>query len=233
VPFLRRTAVHAAPALLALTLAMGCGHHHASAPVDPKALLGDAKRTLDNTQAAHFALGSQDVNTTNAAVMSGEGDVARPDKFKGTMTVQGGAFSGRVDVLSAGGVFYVKLPLVGFTKVDPHDYGFGDPGLLLDPDRGITTFLTTAKNAEYRDRKRVNAEVVDVVHAAIPGQQVADVLTLADPSSDVDATFYITPDKAQVRQVVLTGPFFEKGQNSTYTLTLTNYGENVSISAPK
>jgi hypothetical protein len=35
-----------------------------------------------------------------------------------------------------------------------------------------------------------------------------------------------------LRQVRLTGPFFQKGKDSTFTLVLDRYGEKVSISAP-
>ena len=34
------------------------------------------------------------------------------------------------------------------------------------------------------------------------------------------------------RRVVLTGPFISKGTDTTYTLVLTNYGENVSVTPP-
>ena len=45
------------------------------------------------------------------------------------------------------------------------------------------------------------------------------------------AALFVTDGK-QLRQVKLTGPFFAKGTNSTYTLLLDRYSEKVSISAP-
>jgi lipoprotein LprG len=39
-------------------------------------------------------------------------------------------------------------------------------------------------------------------------------------------------DTGQLRRAVLKGPFFAKGKDSTFTLVLDRYGEQVSISAP-
>jgi lipoprotein LprG len=40
------------------------------------------------------------------------------------------------------------------------------------------------------------------------------------------------PGSHQVRRVVLTGPFFDAHQSSTYTLILDRYGETVQITPP-
>jgi hypothetical protein len=61
---------------------------------------------------------------------------------------------------------------------------------------------------------------------------VAALLTSADPSKSVAATFGIDTSNNQLRRVVLTGPFISKGTDTTYTLVLTNYGENVSVTPP-
>lgn len=44
-------------------------------------------------------------------------------------------------------------------------------------------------------------------------------------------TFGIT-DAGELRQATMTGPFFA-GATSTYTLTLSNYGKAVTITAPQ
>lgn len=213
------------------------GHPSASssAKPDPRQLLQQAKQVLDHTSAAHFVLQGSNVPTSGSpTVTGGEGDIARPDKFRGTLTVQGGPFNGKLKVVSVGGSFYVQLPVLNtWSKVNPRQYGFGDPGQLLNPKTGLTSLLPAATNLSYRGETRVNGEVVQQVHGTLPGQKVGQVLTIADRSATVDATFGITPGQHQMRQVTLTGPFFAKGGHSTFTLTLTRYGENVSISAPK
>ena len=61
---------------------------------------------------------------------------------------------------------------------------------------------------------------------------MAALLTSADPSKSVAATFGIDTGTSQLRRVVLTGPFVSTSTDSTYTLVLTNYGENVSVTPP-
>jgi lipoprotein LprG len=43
---------------------------------------------------------------------------------------------------------------------------------------------------------------------------------------------YGLTDAQQLRQVVITGPFFGAGTTSTYTLTLDQYGKPVTITKP-
>lgn len=222
--------------LLALSATACSGGSSSGGSGKPSAadLLKDAKQTIDATSAVHFAVTSANVTGAKGAyITNGTGDVVRPDGFRGTMTVAGGPLSGKVDVVSKGGKFYVQLPIVGsWTTVDPSKYGFGDPGKLLAPSGGISSLLTSAQRPAYGSQTRVNGEVVDVVHATLPAAQVGKVLTTADPNGSFSTTFDITPGSHQVRQVLMTGPFFVKGGKSSYTVTLTQYGENVTITPP-
>ena len=69
--------------------------------------------------------------------------------------------------------------------------------------------------------------------ARCPGRPSLQLLTSADPSKTVAATFGIDTSTNQLRRVVLTGPFVSAANtNTSYTLVLTNYGENVSVTPP-
>ena len=78
----------------------------------------------------------------------------------------------------------------------------------------------------------MGGQVVREVTAELPGQLVADLLTSKDPSKDVAARFSIVEDSGQLLRASLTGPFFSADQNGTYTLDLSKYGADVSITAP-
>jgi lipoprotein LprG len=79
---------------------------------------------------------------------------------------------------------------------------------------------------------RYNGEALHEIGCMLPGKAVAALLTSADPSKDVAATFGIDTTTNQLRRVVLIGPFVTVAKDSTYTLILANYGENVSITPP-
>ena len=211
------------PALLA-----ACG----SPPPDPNALLRAAKMFVDSAQTVHFQLTSTGTTGGGAVVTGGSGDAKRPDQFTGTMSVTLAGFAIDIDVLSLDGAFYVRLPTdPTYVRAHPNDYGFADPGQLLDPQHGVSSLLLRCQSVVLESDDRYNSEQLHEVGCALPGPAVAALLTSADPAQRVDATFGVSLDN-QLRRVVLTGPFYNKTQRSTFTLVLDRYGENVSISAP-
>jgi lipoprotein LprG len=218
-------------AALALTAALAaCG---SSSTTDPHALLLQAKRTIDATPAVHFVLSSSGAGGSGTIITGGAGDAHRPDQFRGTLNVMQSGFAVTVNILSTGGRFLVKLPFTAqYQATDPASYGFGDPATLLDPDKGLSTLLVNPLSAGDAGRDRFNGEELDEVDVTLPGDRVAALLTSADKSKPVKGRIGVDVDNHQIRRVVLTGPFFQAGVDSTFTLVLDSYGENVSITPP-
>ena len=157
----------------------------------------------------------------------------RPDGFTGTLSIEEAGFPLQVKVVSTGGKFYVQLPFTDdYQTANPAQYGFGDPGQLLNPDRGISTLLTSARNPSLGSSVRLNGESLQQVDATLPGSLVAALLVDAVPSQPVSAVFSIDTTSYQVREVDLTGPIFSAGDQSTFHLVLDHYGESVSVSPP-
>jgi hypothetical protein len=228
---LRRAALALLAVLLAVPVLVGCtgGGSSESAPD----LLAKAKTTLDSTKTVHFVLSSTGAPSTGTLLTGGNGDIARPSSFGGTLKVQAAGSTVDLKVVSVGGTVYAQLPFAQtYSVIDPAAFGFGDPGKLLDPQTGISQLLTKATNAELGDEKRVGGEVVREVTADLPGQLVADLLTSKDPSKTVKATFLIATESGQLRRATLTGPFFSADQSGTYTLELSGFGADVTITAP-
>ena len=133
-------------------------------------------------------------------VTAGAGDAVRPDAFQGSLTASGAGLSGTVKVVATGGAVYAKLPLLpGYHKINPADYGFGDPGQLIDPTHGLSSLLVTPTSASYDGQTRVDGAVLDRVKAVLPGAPVAHLLGSADASKPVDAELGIDPTTHQVR----------------------------------
>ena len=222
---LQRIAVSVASTLLLVT---GC-----APSANPAALLAQTKARLDSAQTLHFELTSTDVQGAGPLITGGSGDARRPDSFSGRLSVKLSGFAVNVEVVSIGGSFYVKLPTdTEYARTDPTAYGFGDPGLLLDPRQGLSSLLLLCHSSTLGDDDRYNGELLQEVKCTLPGRPVASLLTSADAGQDVAATFGIVSASGQLRRVVLTGPFFSRSTRSTFTLVLDKYGENVSITAP-
>ena len=222
--------------LLALALVVGSvlagcsgGASEASAPD----LLAHAKHTLDETSSAHFVLSSEGAPKTGTSLIGGEGDIARPSSFDGTLKVNALGSTLDLEVVSIDGTVWAQLPFASsFSEIDPAQFGFGDPGALLDPDTGISQLLGEATGAKLGEERRVDGEVVQEVTAEIPGDLVEQILTSADPSTPVQARFSIAPDSGELRRAELTGPFFTAEDDATYTLELSDFGADVEITAP-
>jgi hypothetical protein len=222
----RRIAIAATASLLMLS---GCG----TPSLNATTLLQKTKGVLDGTSSFHFTLSSTNVTGSGPLLTGGSGDMKRPASMSGTLNVSLSGFSVGVPVVSVGGTFSVKLPTdTRFTTADPADYGFADPAKLIDPTSGLSSLLLLCKSAQVESDDRYNGEALHEIGCTLPGAAVAALLTSADPSQNIDATFGIDASSNQLRRVVLTGPFVAAGTNSTYTLILANYGENVSVTPP-
>ncbi len=224
---LRRTVA----ALLAVLVLAGCGGGEPDESAGD--LLARAKSTLDDASSVHFVLTSDGAPAGGTALLGGEGDIARPASFDGTLQVQ--AFGSSIDaqVVSVDGTVYAQLPLTsGYSVVDPATLGVGDPGALIDPDTGISQLLTAAQSPELGEESRVDGEVVREVTGTLPGDLVADLLTSEDPSQDVTAVFSVVTSSGELRQVELSGPFFSAEGTGSYTIVLSDFGADVSITAP-
>ena len=166
-------------------------------------------------------------------LVGGEGDIARPASFDGTLKVRALGSTLDLAVVSVDGTVYAQLPFTStYSVVDPAQFGFGDPGALLDPDTGISQLLAKAESVELGEESRVDGEVVREVSAELPGDLVEQILTSADPSTAVDARFSIASESGELRRAVLTGPFFDADEDATFTLDLSDFGADVEISAP-
>ena len=228
---LRRAALALLAVLLALPFLAGCtgGSSSASAPD----LLAKAKTTLDATKTVHFVLTSSGAPSTGTILTGGEGDIARPSSFQGTLKVLAAGATVDLKVVSVAGKVYAQLPFTTtYSVVDPHAFGFGDPGALLDPQTGISQLLKAATGAKLGSEKRVGGETVREVSAQLPGSLVEQVLTSKNPATPVAATFAVASGSGQLRRAVLTGPFFSATQNATFTLDLSKFGAQVTITAP-
>jgi lipoprotein LprG len=230
---MRRTA---APLLALVLLAVPALTACSGGGDDPESaadLLAEAKRTLDATETLHFVLDSEGAPETGTELVGGEGDIARPAAFEGTLRVLAMGSTLDLPVVSVDGTVYAQLPFTtGYSVVDPAQFGFGDPGRLIDPGTGISQLLSDAQDAELGEERRVDGEVVREVTADLPGELVEQILTSEDPDRPVRARFSIAEDSGELRRAELTGPFFSAEDDATYTLELSDFGADVEITAP-
>jgi hypothetical protein len=199
---------------------------------DAAATLATAKKTLDAAGAMHFTLLSDDSQKATTALVGGEGDIARPDRFSGSLEVLVAGQKLRVKVVSVARTVYAQLFSSSWAKVDPAQFGLHDPGTFMAPQGGLDDLLSTATNPRFTGEKRRGSEVLRMLAAEVPGSTVARVLASKDAARAVPAVFGVDTATGQLREATLTGPFFDASTTSTYTVVLDKYGEHVDIRAP-
>jgi lipoprotein LprG len=208
----------------------GCGGS-GGVKADPQTLLRQAKAAIDATPAVHFTLTSRGVSGSGTNITGGQGDVVRPDQLLASFTVTVDGLGASVKVASKGGVFEAQLPFSnGYTRTNPASFGFSNPAQILDPNKGLSSLLLSGTGARVTGQERLSGELLDEVTTTVPGTAVP-VLPNANPSKPVAVTAAIDPANHQLRQVTLVGPF-TSSTNSTFIVTLTNYGEQTTIDLP-
>ncbi len=131
------------------------------------------------------------------------------------------------------GTVYARIPLtLGWSPVDPGDYGASDPSQLISADKGVPSLMaatTETKNGGEIRGGTDNKEVLSTYTGTVPASAVSAIIPGA--TGDFGATYAVTSD-GELRQVEVTGVFYAGRPANTYTLVLTDYGTSKDITAP-
>lgn len=224
-----------APLLVSVLALAGCsGDDSSSEPsADPTEALAAAKTTLDETSGVKIALSTDDLSEGVDGLVEAEGYGTHAPAFDGEIVVRYAGIEPTVPVVAVDGTVYAQVPLtVGWSEVDPAEYGAPDPAGLMDPDTGFSSLLTATEDVEQGDQVRGgedNRDVLTTYSGTVAGDVVAGIIPSAE--GDFDATYTLSDDD-ELRSMELTGDFYGAG-SMTYTITFDDYGAEPSISAPE
>ncbi len=227
------------PLLLALlALSMGSGLlgacTGAGQPEDPKAVLVEAKKRLDAAKTVRFQVTSTGLPKSGAVLVGGDGVAKRPASFSGRFRLSTAGAAVTLQVVSLDGTLYAELPFTNrFVATDPADLGMPDPADLLDPQHGLSSFLTRATKVQLVGDSRSGREVLHQVSARLPAKAVDRILFVADPTAMLEANFFVADDGSELRKATFRGPFYGKGTTTTYTVVLDRYDVPATITKPR
>lgn len=231
-----RTASALAAAALTLLSATACSDDSSSGGgggEDPTAVLAEAKQNLDDTSGVHLTLATDNLPDDVTGVVGADGVGTHAPAFDGAITVVLSGQEFEVPVVAVDDKVYAQLPLtMGWQDIDPAEYGAPDPAGLMSPDAGFSTLLSETTDVEEGESVRGgenNSEVLTEYTGTVPGDVVANIIPTA--SGDFDASYTITDD-GELREVELTGVFYEDSESMTYTVTFEDYGTEKDITAP-
>lgn len=212
-------------------LSAACGDGDESAE-DPTEVLATAAANLDATTGVALELTAEEFPDGLDGLVGATGVGTHAPAFEGTVDLLVNELSLEVPVVAVDGLVYAKLPFtVDYSEVDPAEYGAPNPANLMDPETGISTWLTAVEDVEAGDAVRDGEAVLTPYSGSLPGEAVARTI----PSADTDATFAVTfsvDDEGLLRTVDATGPFYGEQGDVDYVVTLTDYGVDTDITQP-
>ena len=225
-----RGALAAAALLVPLTVtACGAG---AEPELTAEEQLAAAKAALDDSSGVRIGLNADELPKGVSGLISAEGVGTHDPAFDGEIKVVISGLSANVPVVAVDGLVYARLPFTQkFSEVDPASYGAPDPADLMDTEGGLSSLLTSAEDVEEGEQVRDGEDVLSEFTGTVPGDAVAAVIPSASADADFEAAFRID-DSDRLRQVMLTGPFYPKADDVTYTVDLDEYGLEKDITAP-
>jgi lipoprotein LprG len=217
------------PVALALT---GCsGDDSGGGSSSPTQVLAGAKKQLDETSGVTLKLSTKALPKGVDGVLEAAGTGTHQPAFDGNLKVLVNNVTVEVPVVAVDGKVYAKLPFTNsFNEVDPSDYGAPDPAGLMNPDTGLSSWLTATRDVKEGDKSRFGDQVLTTYTGTIPGSAVAQTIPSADGGADFAATYHIDDDGRLVDADV-TGPFYRSG-DVDYTITLSDYGTEKDITKP-
>lgn len=195
--------------------------------------LAQAEQTLIEAGSVHLLLEGTGLPESGSYIVGADGSgTMEPPAFEGTITARIAGIQADVPTVAVDDKLYVKLPFTpGYAETDPETLNVPDPAQLFDPEAGVVSLLTQTEDPQFGEQSRAGRDVVQEVTGTLPGQVVVDLLMAGSPEAEFDVTYGLVEESWQVRTVTITGPFYPPAE-STYTLTLDQYGEPVTVTAP-
>jgi lipoprotein LprG len=217
--------------LVASSVLAGCGGNDQPS-ASPRTTLAAAKRNLDRTTGVRIGLSTPRLPSGVSGLLSAQGVGTHAPAFEGTIKVAAAGITADATVVALHGRVLAKLPFsTRFVSIDPADYGAPDPAELMSSQGGLSSLLTSAEHVKAAKQVRQGKVVLHSYTGSVPGRAVAAVLPSAAAKAGFDATFTVT-DQQRLTKAVLTGPFYPRAGDVTYTITFDDYGIRKHISAP-
>lgn len=232
----RRALLALVPAVL---LAAGCTSSSSTSPSSTEAMSPDevkskASQAFDNAGAVHIDLESSGLPKGRDGVSRATGD--------GVVSADRPAFNGEISGVIQGSPAGVELIAIDdktwmsfFTKdfnpVDMADLGAPNPAEFFRTGSGVDQILAHTSDATAGERTRSGDTVLQEYTGTIPKEDITRLFNLGEGRETFDVTYGIEPDSGELRSVKITGDFYKETE-TTFTLTLKDYGKSVQIDEP-
>jgi lipoprotein LprG len=228
----RRLRTLAAASAVPLLLVSACSGGDDKEPSTPEDVLAEAKTQLDETSGVAISLTAGELPKGVDALIEATGVGTHAPAFEGDLKVLVNNLTLDAPVIAVEGQVFAQLPFTSeYNEVDPENYGAPDPATLMDPDIGLSSWLTAVEGVEEGDETRDGDQVLTSYTGTLPGSAVAEVIPSATVKADFDTTFRID-DEGRLVTAEVAGPFYGDVGDVDYTIGLDDYGTDKEVTAP-
>jgi lipoprotein LprG len=228
----RRNRSLAAALVAPLLLVSACSGGDDDEPSTPEDVLAEAKNQFDETSGVSLGLTAGELPEGVDALVEATGVGTHAPAFQGDIKVSVNDLSLDAPVIAVEGQVFAKLPFTTeYVEVDPQNYGAPDPATLMDPETGLSAWLTALEDVEEGDETRDGDRVLTTYSGTLPGTAITEVIPSATPKADFEATFSVDDD-GRLAVAEVTGPFYGDVGDVEYTVEVSDYGTDEEITAP-
>ena len=230
-----RLAAAATAALIALPAFSACSGEDSQAAEGkaPEEVLAAASKRLVETSGVDLTLSTPALPDGVSGITRAEGTITDAPAFDGSITV---VFAGQtvdVPVIAVDDTVYAQLPFTpGWNKVNPKEYGAPDPSGLVGEDgfAGLLTLTESPAKGESVRGGADNSEVLTTYSGTVPGDAM-DAVIPSSSGDSFDVEWQVTDD-GELRKATLTGVFYPRAEEMTYTVEFADYDTQKDITAP-
>ena len=171
-------------------------------------------------------------NLSAVPVRDATGSLTKAGDTKGNARITEFGQLVQVEFVLLGDTFYLKGPTGKYQKLSASlAESLFDPTAILDPNRGIAHVLANVQNPQPQGGDTINGQAVTKITGKV-SSQVASKL-VPGISTDVNATLWLANDaKALPVKAEFVVPTTGGSSGATVDVTLTNYNQPVTVTAP-
>jgi lipoprotein LprG len=206
----------------------------------PRALIEQIMQATQDTDSMHFVIDFAgapvyaDPETRRFALIGVEGDLQRPDAALASIRVRGGGAIAIVRLVSIDEQVYATNPVTREWQCFPPGALF-DPVVLFDPQQGIDQLILE----HITDIELIgieDLEETDTPHyhlrGTIAGEPLSEISYGLLGAGPVQVDLWADTETQRATQIVLVDTATSEDNPSTWTLTLSDYNEEVDVRAP-
>lgn len=195
-------------------------------------LLREAARAMRAVQTVQLEL-EIDGPVGELSVRRARGVLTRDGEASGSFHLEQGGSLYEYGIVIAGGTYYVKGPTGGFQAIPGGlAEGLYDPSRFLDPDEGLASMLTGARDARTEAAEPVGGRDAYRVHARVATDLLRGLLPLEEGQTEVEAAVWIEAERPRLLQVRVSVQVAGQSQPTMLTLSLTAFDVPADIEPP-